>query len=285
MAAFLAELEETGRAVRIELAGTHEPQRWILAEEVSQYRRGVPGFVERRPGSSRRDRPPVPANARAGRAGRCDVRATRFESVEAAELLELWCEQGKVVRIGEDGPAGESRWAERGNLTEMRRATVAVRRRETIAVLPEVFADFLLRRQHVHPATRGEGSSAVEQVLEQLQGLCGTGVVSGRASSLPRRIKDYRPAWLDEVLARGTWFWRAEGAGREEARVAFFSRDFPGYSLPLRPGGRAAGTEMPDSRFAGPAWGEFHGRPGQALGPRAVAGARGALGFDAFAGW
>ena len=157
-----------------------------------------------------------------------------IEAVEAAELLELWCEQGKVVRIGEAGPAGESRWAERGNLTEMRRATVAVRRRESIAVLPEVFADFLLRRQHVHPATRREGPSAVEAVLEQLQGYAAPASL-WESELLPRRIKDYRPAWLDEVLARGTWFWRAEGAGREEPRVAFFSREFPGFSLRAAP--------------------------------------------------
>ena len=41
--------------------------------------------------------------------------------------------------------------------------------------------------------------------------------------------------------ARGNWFWRALGAGRDEPRVAFFSRDFPGFSLPAEPG-----EELPD---------------------------------------
>ena len=230
MAAFLAELEQTGRAVRIELAGTLEPQRWILAEEVSQYLAAFPnsssGDQDVRGAIVRRFLQTHALVALADLTARYPI-----EAVEAAELLELWCEQGKVVRVGEVGPSGESRWAERGNLTEMRRATVAARRRETIAVLPEVFADFLLRRQHVHPATRCDGSNAVEEVLEQLQGYAAPALL-WESELLPRRIKDYRPAWLDEVLARGTWFWRAEGAGREEARVAFFSRDFKGYSIP-----------------------------------------------------
>ena len=151
-------------------------------------------------------------------------------AVEAAELLERWCEEGKVVRIGEDGGTGESRWAERGNLTEMRRATVAARRRESLAVQPEVFADFLLRRQHVHTAIVGEGAAAVERVLEQLQGY-GAAASLWENEILPRRVKGYRPAWLDEVLAQGNWFWRAEGEQLATSRESPFSRvNFPAAS-------------------------------------------------------
>jgi ATP-dependent Lhr-like helicase len=38
-------------------------------------------------------------------------------------------------------------------------------------------------------------------------------------------VKDYRPAWLDDVLARGAWFWQGEHAARDEVRVAFWLRD------------------------------------------------------------
>ena len=37
---------------------------------------------------------------------------------------------------------------------------------------------------------------------------------------LPRRVKDYRPAWLDEVLGRATWLWRAEGTARATSRAS-----------------------------------------------------------------
>ena len=257
MAAFLAELEADGRAVSIVLAGAQEPARFILAEERALQAfpggRAVTGavqFPESRELSSElsrwspeaRLRPPRPLPAMESRStivrrflqthaliGLTDLTARYpIPAVEAAELLELWCEEGKVVRIGEDGRTGESRWAERGNLTEIRRATVAARRRESLAVQPEVFADFLLRRQYVHPATRGRGR-------EQPSSACSSNCkdMARRRRSweneiLPRRVKGYRSAWLDEVLAQGNWFWRAEGRGRDEPRVAFFTRDFPG---------------------------------------------------------
>ncbi len=130
--------------------------------------------------------------------------------VEAADLLERWSEEGKVVRVGDPDSPELERWAERENLAEMRRVTVAVRRRESLAVAPEVFADFLLRRQHVHPATRGEGPAFVERVLEQLQGFAAPAAVWEK-EILPRRVKGYRPAWLDDVLGQGAWLWRAVG--------------------------------------------------------------------------
>src|SRR6185312_3790739 len=47
------------------------------------------------------------------------------------------------------------------------------------------------------------------------------------AELLPRRIRDFRPAWLDEALVSGDWTWRAEAEARGEPRVAFVPRDFP----------------------------------------------------------
>jgi ATP-dependent helicase Lhr and Lhr-like helicase len=226
MAAFLAELEAAGRALSIVLAGAQQPARFILAEERELYSAAFPG------GSScdQDSRGTIVRRFLQTHAliGLSDLTARYpIPAVEAAELLEQWCEEGKVVRIGEDGRTGESRWAERGNLTEMRRATVAALRRESLAVQPEVFADFLLRRQHVYAATAGLGAAAVERVLEQLQGY-GAAAALWENEILPRRVKGYRSAWLDEVLAQGNWIWRAEGSARDEPRVAFFTRDFPG---------------------------------------------------------
>jgi ATP-dependent helicase Lhr and Lhr-like helicase len=226
MAGFLAELETTGRALLIELAVPHEPARWILAEEDELFRAAFPKHsladLESRATIVRRFLQTHALVGLTDLTARYPIRA-----VEAAELLELWCEEGKVVRIpDEEGGLGPTRWAERGNLAEMRRATVATRRRESLAVLPEVFADFVLRRQHAQPATRDDGPAGVERALELLQGYAAP-ASAWESEILPRRIKDYRPAWLDEVLARGTWLWRAEAARREEPRVAFFTREFP----------------------------------------------------------
>ena len=81
----------------------------------------------------------------------------------ATELLERFADEGGLVRLepvdGSDAP----RWADRQNLEEVRRLSIAIRRRESVAVPPEAFADFVARRQHVHPrpvskASRGRRS-------------------------------------------------------------------------------------------------------------------------------
>jgi len=226
MEAFLAELRADGRALTIELAGTSEPARWISAEEESLYRAAFPV----RSGALQEARGRVVRRFLQTHAliGLADLTARYpIPADEAADLLERWAEEGKVVRLGAGDIAGETRWAERENLAEMRRVTVAVRRRESLAVLPEVFADFLLRRQHVHPAASGEGPAFLELVLERLQGFAAPARV-WEEDILPRRVKDYRPGWLDDLLGRGTWLWRAEAGAREEPRVAFLPPDFPG---------------------------------------------------------
>ncbi len=237
MEAFLAELRLAGRVLSIELPGMSEPSRWISAEEESLYQSA---FTV----SSLRD-----DDARASIArrflrthaliGLADLTARYpIPPVEAADLLERWSEEGKVVRMGDPESPDLERWAERENLAEMRRVTVAARRRESLAVTPEVFADFLLHRQHVHPDARGEGPAFVEAVLEQLQGFAAPAPV-WEQEILPRRVKGYRPAWLDEVLGQGNWLWRAVGTTRDDPRVAFFVRDFDG-----RPEAEPASAEL-----------------------------------------
>ena len=130
-----------------------------------------------------------------------------------------------------DDPAapGRGAWAERENLAEMRRVTVAVRRRESLAVAPEVFADFLLRRQHVHPATVGDGAGFVEVGPGTTPGFAAPAAVWEK-EILPRRVKGYRPAWLDEVLGQGAWLWRAAGTPatiRASRFSSATSRDIP----------------------------------------------------------
>ena len=132
----------------------------------------------------------------------------------ATDLLERFADEGGLIRLdpleGTDAP----RWADRQNLEEVRRLSIALRRRESVAVTPEVFADFVVRRQHVHPGTRREGVAAVGLSLEQLQGFAAPAEL-WESELLPRRVRDFRPLWLDEALGSGDWTWRAEAEGRE----------------------------------------------------------------------
>jgi ATP-dependent Lhr-like helicase len=242
MSALLEELSRFGRALRLGLAGNSEPDRWVSTEHLPLYRAAFPET-----GDTVDDLALMPARqtARAeiverflgthAMIGLAELTARYpLSAAEAAELLDRFADQGKAVRLGGSGAREDSRWAERENLTEMRRITVAVKRGESIAVPPEVFADFLLSRQYVHPGTRGEGALFVENVLELLRGYFAP-ATSWEAEILPARMRSYRPAWLDDTLARGAWFWQAGAGNRDEPRVAFFDRDFRGSISPPDP--------------------------------------------------
>jgi ATP-dependent Lhr-like helicase len=226
MAGFLEELRAQDRATTIELPGTSEPLRWIGTEERSLYDQAFPAS-----GTP----PPCPRGGLAGIVSRflrtralvdLDEITARYpiDPLEAGELLESWTMGGTLVRIESEG-GGPARWGDRRNLDEVRRVSVALKRRESVAVLPEIFADFVARRQHVHPETRLEGSTALPMILDRLAGFAAT-PEAWESVILPRRVRDYRPSWLDVALAAG-WTWRACGD-----RVGFSRR---GYSLKLGP--------------------------------------------------
>src|SRR5438445_5834044 len=108
----------------------------------------------------------------------------------ATDLLERFADEGGLVRLdpleGSDSP----RWADRQNLEEVRRLSIAMRRRESVAIPPEAFADFVGRRQHVHPGARREGIAAVSLALEQLQGFAAPADL-WESELLPARVKNY----------------------------------------------------------------------------------------------
>ncbi len=226
MLGFLEELRAQGRAGTIELAGTAEPMRWIGAEETMLYTSAF-GDASQSPEASLDTivHRFLQTHALIG----LDDLTARYpiDPAEATDLLERWSESGRAIRLDPAAEGGPPRWADRQNLDEVRRLSIALKRRESVAVRPEVFADFVARRQHVHPETRREGAAAVTLVLEQLHGFAAPGDL-WESDLLPRRVRDYRPSWLDEVLSAGGWLWRAEGDTRGTPRVAFAPRDFAG---------------------------------------------------------
>jgi ATP-dependent Lhr-like helicase len=229
MLGFLDDLARQGRAVTIALPGTAEPDRWIAAEEAELYRRAF---------APEPDEPAEEAIVQRflqthALVGLNDLIARYpLDPGRATERLERWGEAGSIVRLEARDDSEGPVWADRRNLDEVRRLSIALRRRESVAIPPEVFADFVARRQHVHPSTRREGLAAVGLVLEQLQGFAASADV-WESEILPRRVRDYRPDWLDETLASGGWLWRARTEGRGEPRVGFVSRDFAGPWPPV----------------------------------------------------
>ena len=77
-----------------------------------------------------------------------------LESAWAERTLEEWSRAGRLVVLPTPAEDRPLRWSEPDNLEQVQRASLALLRREVISCSPQEFADFVLRWQHVHPATR-----------------------------------------------------------------------------------------------------------------------------------
>ncbi len=227
-AAMLQTLDAERRATSVRIAG--EP-RWIAAEDAGLYRdalgavppgglpavfvEDVPGALERLLRRHARSHGPFTTGELRDRYG---LRPTAgLEALERA---------GELVR-GELRPGGSEReWCDPEVLRRLRRASLAVLRKEIEPADQRAFAAFLTAWQGVdrHPAS-GAGVDRLREVLVPLQGLALPAEVWER-DVLPRRVGAYSPTWLDQLCASGELVWLGAGAlGRNSGRVALYFRD------------------------------------------------------------
>ena len=128
-------------------------------------------------------------------------------STEVETALESLYEE-RVVAKGHYVPTKSyPQWCYRSNLEEIHRRTLARLRKEMEPASPEVFADFLVRWQHVHPDTRLEGIDGLRDVLAMLQGHENYQIIYER-DIFPSRVKGYAPALLDRLCYSGEVLWR-----------------------------------------------------------------------------
>ncbi|MGI8593812.1 MAG: Lhr family helicase, partial [Solirubrobacteraceae bacterium] len=224
----LAALEAERRAVRVRMVGE---ERWIAAEDAGLYRDalgavppgGLPGvFVADVPDALERI---VRRYARTrGPFTTAELR-DRYK-VDPTPALKALERAGDVV-CGELRPGGTEReWCDAEVLRRLRRASLAVLRREIEPADRRALATFLPAWQGVdrHPAA-GAGVDRLREVLVALQGLPLPAEVWER-DVLPRRLGAYSPAWLDQLCASGEVVWIGAGAlGRNSGRVALYFRD------------------------------------------------------------
>jgi ATP-dependent Lhr-like helicase len=212
MARLLRELESEGRVQQIALAGTNEPQRWVLTEEAERYRTVF-------------DSAPTPRDDAQDAAttilrrylethalvGLADVLARYpFERRWAQRQLEEWSQTGRVVPVPPVQAPEPLQWSLPENLEQVRRGTLAIQRREVITCPAPQFADFVARWQFVHPATRRVGPNALNDVLARLKAVPLPASLWGHAI-LPARLPNYEPRWLDELIGSGGWTWTMRG--------------------------------------------------------------------------
>jgi len=239
-AAMLEELRRERRAITVRLAGE---ERWIDAADAGLYRDalgaappgGLPAaFLEDVPGALSRlvrryaaTHGPFTAD---------DLRA-RY-GVDCSAVLGGLERSGELVR-GELRPGGTEReWCDPEVLRRLRRASLAVLRKEVEPVDPRALARFLPAWQGVdrHPPT-GAGVDRLREVLVPLQGLAVPAEVWER-DVLPRRAGAYSPSWIDQLCASGELVWIGAGAlGRSSGRVAlYFREDLPVLGPPPQKG-------------------------------------------------
>lgn len=216
--AWLAGLEQAGRALQRPLGGE---QRWVAAEHRDQYEGALAGGAEARQQVLRR-------YARCSGPFTLAQAAARYgwdPAVVAADLAVL-AAGGLVVQGGFTRGTDELQWVDLGVLERLRRRTIGVLRRDVEPRTAGQWTGFLLRWQGVDG--KGSGLPGLRKALSQLQGLS-LPASAWEREVLPRRVRDYNPAFLDQLLAGGEFAW--SGAGE---RVSFWS--LTDFSLAPPPG-------------------------------------------------
>jgi ATP-dependent Lhr-like helicase len=227
-AGMLAQLEAERRAVRLRVGGE---ERWIAADDAGLYRDAFGAVAPSGLPEAFMADVDAPLEKLVGRYGRTHGPFTIGEVrdrylVDPTSALTALERDGELVR-GELRPSGSEReWCDPEVLRRLRRASLAVLRREIEAADQRSLAAFLPSWQGVdrHPAG-GAGVDRLREVLVPLQGLALPADVWER-DVLPRRCGAYSPTWLDQLCASGEVVWVGAGAlGRNSGRVALYFRD------------------------------------------------------------
>ena len=227
-AALLEELSRERRAVRVRLAGE---TRWIDAADAGLYRDALgvvpPGGL---PEAFLADVPDAFVRLLRryaqthGPFPTADPRA-RYGLDPQPALAEL--ERGGELVRGELRPGGTEReWCDTDVLRRLRRASLAVLRKEIEPADQRAFAAFLPAWQGVdrHPA----GGAGIDRLREQLVPLQGLALTpeTWEHDVLPRRVGAYSAVWMDALCASGELLWVGGGAlGRSNGRVALLFRE------------------------------------------------------------
>ena len=224
----LLELAAERRASRVRVGGE---ERWIAADDAGLYRdalgamppSGLPEvFLADVPGALGKL---LARYARTHGPFTSDEVFARFQLDGTAALTELE-RSGELVR-GELRPGGSEReWCDAEVLRRLRRASLAVLRKEIEATDQRALAQFLPSWQGIdrHPPA-GAGVDRLREVLVALQGIA-LPVEVWERDILPRRLGAYSPTWLDGLCASGEVVWVGAGAlGRSSGRVALYFRE------------------------------------------------------------
>ena len=212
--AMLADLAQANRVLRVQVAGT---ERWAAIEDAARLRDalgvplpiGVPAaFIEPVPDPvgdlvARYSRTHGPFAAQD-----VAVRLGLGVAVVLDALRRLAAERRVVEGEFRPGATG-SEWCDAEILRRLRSRSLAALRHEVEPVDHGTLARFLPVWQNVGSTLRGVDGLA--QVVDQLSGVA-LPASSWESLVLPARLKDYSPAWLDELTLSGEIVWSGAGS-------------------------------------------------------------------------
>ncbi|MCE4280813.1 DEAD/DEAH box helicase [Xanthomonas hortorum pv. vitians] len=241
--AWLAALAADGRASCIALNGA--PALWISAERIDW-------FTPLYPDAS--SQPPLQApvdcrvaewerdwavrellRGRLSAIGPAQVPALagalHLPQAEIVLALAALRREGYVMAGQFSAQAQSEEWCERHLLARIHRYTLGRLRREIEPVSQRDYARFLFEWQHLDSASRVAGPDALAGVVGQLEGFEAPALL-WESELLPARVRDYQPAWLDELCTavRTVWARLRPGGGRSGAAL----RATPIVLLPRR---------------------------------------------------
>ena len=255
----IGKLESERRAVKVRIAGE---ERWIAAEDGGLYRDALGVPVPSGLPDTFLEEIPEPMETLLRRYARTHVpfptaQAKQRFGVDPTPALKRLETAGELVR-GELLPGGSEReWCDPDVLRRLRRASLAVLRKEVEAADTAELARFLASWQNVDAyRSAGAGPDRLREILVPLQGVALTPEVWER-DVLPRRLGAYSQTWLDQLSTGGEDRLDRRRPGRaDRARRLLFPRGRPDRRpAPRQRQARAARGRDPrcDPRSARPA--------------------------------
>jgi len=243
--AMLAALEHERRAVRIRIGGE---ERIVAADDAGLYRDALgippPGGL---PDVFLADVPDALTRL-VERFARTNGPFTGAElreryGVDVSAVLRECERRGLLVR-GEIRPGGAGReWCDVAVLRALRRASLAMLRKEIEPVQARALAAFMPAWQGVDRHRRGArlgdggGVERLREVLVALQALV-LPVAAWERDVLPARCGSYSQSWMDTLCAGGELIWVGVGSlGRASGRVALYFREDAALLGPPTPAG------------------------------------------------
>ncbi len=212
---WLSALTDSRRLVEVRMAGL---ERWAVVEDVGRLRDGLGVPVP--PGTPDVFAEPVedPLADLVARFARTHGPFTTEQVCERLGLgaavvrhtLQRLAAQGRVLD-GEFRPSGSgTEWCDAEVLRRLRRRSLARLRKEVEPVEPAALGRFLGAWQHIS----GRGLRGVDGVVSAIDQLSGCPVPASALEPLvlASRVRDYEPAFLDELTAAGEVIWAGHGA-------------------------------------------------------------------------